>query len=97
MKNQILTTDFTPHELVNLKTHYLVAAKKMCSDKITFYQNEINTGHCCESHINNLELYFNEFIKWVPIVNAAKERDRKDENDFWGPYDDSNSYTGLQG
>jgi len=98
---KILTTDFTAYELVNLKTNILEAAKRACSDKITFFQSEINSGRSgmVQSHIENLKLYTSEFIKWVPIVRAAKERDKKNERDIWGPFEDDAylNRTGLQG
>jgi hypothetical protein len=80
--SQILTSDFTSNELVNCHTYILEAAKKACSSKITFFQNEINTGHTGMGHIENLELYMSEFRKWVPIVAAAKARDKKQEAEF---------------
>lgn len=89
---KILTTDFTGHELVNSHTHILEAAKRACSDKITFFQSEINSGRSgmVASHIENLKLYTSEFIKWVPIVRAAKLRDKENEDMYF-------SRTGLQG
>lgn len=83
MNTQTLTTDFTADELVNLKTTYLIAAKQRCSNKVTFFQSEINTGHTGMGHIENLELYISEFRKWVPIVNAAKARDKKEDEEFY--------------
>lgn len=99
MNTQTLTTDFTENELVNLKTPYLVAAKRACSDKITFHQSEINTGHCNPYHIEQLKLYVSEFIKWVPIVRAAQARDKQNDKDIWGPFEDDAylNRTGLQG
>lgn len=81
--SQILTTDFTRDELVNLKTPYLEAAKRACSNKIIFHQNEINTGHSNEYHIAQLKIHSDEFRKWVPIVRAAKERDKKNDAEFY--------------
>lgn len=81
--SQILTFDFTANELVNLKTPYLIAAKEACSSKITFHQNEINTGHGNQYHFDMLELYMSEFRKWVPIVIAAKARDKKEDEEFY--------------
>jgi hypothetical protein len=79
MKNlQILTTDFTEYQLTNYNTSILEAAKKRCSSKITFHQSEINLGYTSTPyHFEQLEKYMSEFRKWVPIVNAAKARDKK--------------------
>lgn len=84
---KILTTDFTENELTTLHTPYLEAAKRACSDKITFFQAEINSGRSgmVDSHIINLKLYVCEFIKWVEIVRAAKKRDADNES-YFGTY-----------
>lgn len=84
MTTQTLTTDFTEEQLKNYHLHYLVEAKQRCSDKITFHQSEINNGHCSQYHLDQLDLYFNEFCKWVPIIQARKAKDAKDEADYWG-------------
>ena len=81
--SRILTSDFTADELVNLHTHYLEAAKKACSNKVTFFQSEINKGFTGMGHIDNLKIYSAEFRKWVEIVRAAKARDAKNDAEFY--------------
>lgn len=79
-----LTTDFTAYELKNLNINILVDAKLRCSQKIQFHQSEINTGHSSQYHIDQLEIYFKDFQKWVLIVSDARDRDVKNEADFFG-------------
>lgn len=84
MNTQTLTTDFSNYQLANYNTSILEAAKKRCSDKITFHQSEINLGYTSTPyHFEMLELYMSEFRKWVPIVNAAKARDKKEDEEFY--------------
>lgn len=84
MNLQTLTTDFTEYQLANYNTSILEAAKKRCSAKITFHQSEINLGYTSTPyHFEQLELHMTEFRKWVPIVRAAKERDKKSDADFY--------------
>lgn len=84
MNQQTLTTDFTPYQLANYHTHILEAAKNRCSNKITFHQSEINLGYTSTPyHFEQLELYMAEFRKWVQIINDAKERDKKNDEEFY--------------
>lgn len=73
----ILTTDFSAWQLANYNTSILEEAKAECTRKMMFHQNEINNGYVSQYHIDQMNLYKVERLKWIPIVKAAKERDAK--------------------
>lgn len=77
-----MVSDFTPYALESYKIEIFIAAKEECSRKMHFHQNEINNGHYSKYHLEQMEVYHKEFLKWIPIIEKAKERDRKREKDF---------------
>lgn len=82
MNNMILTTDFSQWQIENYNTEILIEAKNECARKMKFHQSEINAGYVSEYHFEQMATYKAEFLKWVPIVLAAKERDAKRQSEF---------------